>query len=321
MQQSMGPDLTVSPKSITPSGTAVKFAAERTKRDDEVTLRRTILKVCCTLLAASSVWGSWSCTAKAHLKWIAFYGQTADEHALSSYDIVILDPAFQGSVTGIAKTGARVCAYLSLGEVRTSDPLYNQVDRSALFGENNDWPGTFRIDIRYRSWKALVLEKLIPDIYSKGFTGLLLDTLDTPSYLEGLDPDGNRGMGQAAAELVREVRKSFPNLLVFMNRGYALLPSVTDCIDGVVAESLLTTFIPGENGGYGWNQPSEVAHQLSLLSPVMHLHTPLPVLSLDYWDAGDPGTIKEIYARERALGCHPYVATRMLDSIIPEPAG
>ncbi len=157
--------------------------------------------------AASSGWTTWLRRSKAAsescIKWIAFYGQAADEQVLSSYDIVVLDPMFKGSVAAVAKHGARVCAYLSLGEIRTSDSLYNRVSPGALLEENPAWPGTRRIDVRHRAWQDLLLREVIPSIAAKGFTGLLLDTLDTPPFIEQTDPAGKRGMRQAAVDLVQ----------------------------------------------------------------------------------------------------------------------
>jgi hypothetical protein len=51
---------------------------------------------------------------------------------LAAYDLVTLDPAFQGSIPAISKAGAKVCAYLSLGETRRTD-LYAGIDPAALF--------------------------------------------------------------------------------------------------------------------------------------------------------------------------------------------
>ena len=163
----------------------------------------------------------------------------------------------------------------------------------------------------------MILGEIIPAIKADGFSGLLLDTLDTPAYLEELDPSGKRGMRQAAVDLVWEIRKSFPNMLVIMNRGYSLLPNLIGCIDSIVAESLLTTVEECAGAGYNWNGRSSVGRQLSLLS--LALDSRLPILSLDYWDPKDTEIIKVIYLRERQLGHHPYVATRLLDRIIPEP--
>ena len=49
------------------------------------------------------------------LRWVAFYGQTADEDVLATYDLVVLDPMFLGSLERVAGQGSRICGYLSLG--------------------------------------------------------------------------------------------------------------------------------------------------------------------------------------------------------------
>jgi uncharacterized protein (TIGR01370 family) len=285
--------------------------------------RRTILRALVTLAAGSckpSNWLAMKAASAQGVKWLAFYGETADEQELSRYDLVVLDPMFKGSKDMIAHAGARLCGYLSLGEISTTDGRYGQLDPAALLEANPAWPGTRRIDIRDRSWTNLVLDESIPTMVEAGFTGILLDTLDTPPYLERQDPRGNRGMVQAAINLVIAIRRAYPDILLIMNRGYDLLPNVADSLDGLVVESLLTTAKTSEVVSYRWNEQAEITLQLSLLAPALNRRVRLPILSLDYWAPEDASTISQIYSRERQLGHHPYVATRMLDRIIPEPA-
>jgi uncharacterized protein (TIGR01370 family) len=251
------------------------------------------------------------------LRWLAFYGATAEEAILATYDIAVLDPAFQGSISLVGGAGTRVCGYLSLGEIRTSDPFLTYLDPAALLPENPDWPGTRRVDIRHPSWRSLVLDRKIPSLASQGFTGLMFDTLDTPPYLELLDPARYRGMREAAIELVGSIRARWPDMMLIMNRGYALLPDVVEKVDAIVAESLMTS-PDREAGGGAWVESHRLEQQLSLLKPAAQRRPPMPILSLDYWDPDDAGMIAEIYRRERDLGHHPYVATRLLDQIVPE---
>lgn len=251
------------------------------------------------------------------LRWLAFYGMMAAEAVLATYDIVVLDPAFQGSIDQVAAAGARVCGYLSLGEVRTGAPFINELDRAALLSENPDWQGTYRVDVRSLSWHSLVLDRQIPLLSEQGFTGLMFDTLDTPPHLEHQDPSRYAGMREAAITLVNSIRVRWPGMMLIMNRGYALLPDVRDRIDALIAESLMT--LPDRRtGGFAWVDARQLEAQLALLEPAMHRRPPLPILSLDYWDPDDPTTIAEIYRRERGLSHHPYVATRCLDQIVPE---
>ena len=61
------------------------------------------------------------------LRWVAFYGQTADEDVLATYDLVVLDPMFLGSLERVAGQGSRICGYLSLGEARSTDPVFGRI--------------------------------------------------------------------------------------------------------------------------------------------------------------------------------------------------
>ena len=195
--------------------------------------------------------------------------------------------------------------------------MFPLLDRAALVSENPDWPGTYRVDVRHPSWRSLVLDRRIPSLVSQGFSGLMFDTLDTPPYLELLDPDRYHGMRDAAIGLVEAIRARWPEMMLIMNRGYALLPHVVQKIDAVIAESLITS-PDGQTGGFAWVEPKHVELQLTQLNPATRRSPSLPILSLDYWDPSDTGTIAEIYRRERELGHHPYVATRSLDRIVPE---
>jgi polysaccharide biosynthesis protein PelA len=251
------------------------------------------------------------------LRWLAFYGMTAEEGILGGYDIVVLDQGYQGSIRQVVAAGAQVCCYLSLGEIRTADPFVNDLDDAALLSENPDWPGTHRVDVRSLSWRSLILDRRIPSLAAQGFTGLMLDTLDTPPHLERLDPSQYGGMRQAAVNLVESIRGRWPEMMLIMNRGYALLPDVVHQIDALLAESFMTR-PDRQTGGFAWVEPGQIDVHRGLLKPAMQREPPLPILSLDYWDPDDPTTIAEIYRRERDLGHHPYVSTRCLDQIVPE---
>lgn len=278
-------------------------------------LRQTLLRGAAALAAAAAVMAPRAASAR-RMTWVAFYGEYMDEGTLSTYDVVVLDPMFRGSVTAVSERGARVCAYLSLGEIRMSDPFLAKTSPEALLAENPAWPGTRRVDVRNQSWKDLVIGELIPAIRARGFTGLMFDTLDTPPFLEESDPVGNTGMRQAAIDLVLAIRAAHPGMMLLMNRGYALLPSVIGNIDGVIAESLLTSSERTDDGRYKSNEPENVALQISLLAVAKGR---VPIFSLDYWDPSDLDMIRKICESERLLGHHPYVSTRTLDTVVPCP--
>ena len=293
--------------------------------------KRGLSRGCAALLAAGvAAAGIWTTKESAgaarpgmpkgwdnRLKWLAFYGQSADDDALSAYDLVVLDPRFQGDLARIGAGGSRLCAYLSLGEVRRGEESFERLDPACLLEENAAWPGIWRVDVRQTAWRDFVLSDRLPAIRARGFTGLMLDTLDTPPWLEQVDPVANRGMREASIGLVQAIRQACPDMLMVVNRGYATLPDLQPMVDAVLAESLLTS--PDPDGGWRWNLAADVEAQLALLAPARDARPPLPILSLDYWDPADAAGVREIYGRQRALGHRPYVATQLLGDIVPEP--
>ena len=63
------------------------------------------------------------------------------------------------------------------------------LDREVLLPEGiRTGRGRVASTSRHPSWRSLVLDQRIPSLASQGFTGLMFDTLDTPPYLELLDP-------------------------------------------------------------------------------------------------------------------------------------
>jgi uncharacterized protein (TIGR01370 family) len=251
--------------------------------------------------------------------WIVYYGAAAQGPRLSKFDVIVLDPGYSGAIAECAARGGRTFGYLSLGEIsRTHTWFPFPDDRTALLEENPNWPGTYRVDVRQPSWRTAIFADGVERLRKMGFDGLFMDTLDTPPYLEAIDPRRFRGMAAAAVDLVKSIRKRWPDMPIIMNRGYALLPALAADIDAVVAESFLTTW-DAAGGGFKWVAPGLVAEQARLLAPAKNRSPALPVLSLDYWSPEDPATVRDIYRRERALDHSPYVGTVALDRIVEAP--
>lgn len=290
------------------------------RRTSESHSRRDILKAGAGLALAALDPFHVAAAMPAHgeIRWVVFYGMQADEATLAAYDLLVLDAGFDGPIERFTSRGKAVCGYLSLAEIRTSDPLFNSVDPAALLEENPDWRGTRRVDIRHPAWRRFVVEQQIPLLLARGFNGLMLDTLDTPPHLEQIDPVRFKGMRQAAIDLVDSIRSRWPGLILVMNRGYVLLPDLLQSIDAIIAESLVATS-DSRSGGFTWVDKARVDLQLQFLEPAAKRFPRLPILSLDYWNPQDIETIAAIYRAERTFGHHPYVATRLLDRIVPEP--
>lgn len=266
----------------------------------------------------STLW-AFTCLAGAdspgtRAKWAVYYSDQAVPEDFGGYRLLVFDADRHPEIAPLAKTGAIVLGYLSLGEVHRSRAWFPEV--GVLLGENPNWPGSHYVDVRDAQWRNLVMTRLVPAILAQGFHGVFLDTLDDPIELERRDPQGRAGMVEAAVELVKDLRRKFPSMTIMMNRAYALLPSVGESIDIALGESVYGTY-DFQSKVYRRVPEAEYREQVRLLKQARR--PSLRICSLDYWDPGDREGIRKIYRLQRANGFEPYVATVGLDQIVKEP--
>jgi uncharacterized protein (TIGR01370 family) len=187
-----------------------------------------------------------------------------------------------------------------------------------LGAPNPNWPGAYYVDVRDERWLSLLKRDVIPSLLASGFHGIFLDTLDSAEFLERSDPIRCGGMIQAAASLIAEIRGAFPAALIMVNRGYAILPLVPGSFDFLLGESVLSTFT-GHPPSYRLVSDEDHKWQFDRMVEARRLNENLQLFSLDYWDPADQEGLRGIYARQRASGLVPYVATPDLMTIVPEP--
>jgi uncharacterized protein (TIGR01370 family) len=255
----------------------------------------------------------------APIPWVVYYAAELPPNAFYGYDLVVFESERHPPLEPLVDRGKKVIGYLSLGEVNEVRPYFAEVKAENLFrGENENWKGSFFVDVRDPRWTKRVVEDLVPEILRRGFQGIFIDTLDNPGHLERLDPKANAGMVEAAARLIRTLRRNFPRMIIVLNRGYDLLPSVEREIDMVLGESVYTDYDFAQKR-YGKVDEATYRQQVEILQAAARRQTKLRVLTLDYWDPNDPNGIAEIYRVQTANGFSPYVATVELDRLVPRP--
>lgn len=251
-------------------------------------------------------------------RFVIYYADDAELAAFAPYRWVVLDSDFHPPLQPLAAQGCTTFGYLSAGEAERERAHFASIPPDVLLDENPNWPGSFYADVRRPEWRALVLDRLLPELLAKGFQGVFLDTLDNPPFLEARDPQRFAGMTQAAAELVLAMRARHPRLPIMLNRGFELHAAAGSAIDIVLAECLL--------GGYDFvarrYQPVDaegVRWGMERIAELQRDHPRVRVFTLDYWDPADTAGIRWLYATQRRQGFVPYVATIDLHRIIPEP--
>ncbi len=252
--------------------------------------------------------------------WIVYYNDLAPPEAFDSYNPIVFHTIQHPPLEPLLQKKKVVLGYLNAGEADKELNLFLTVQELGLIiKENPNWPGSWMVDIRNPSWSSLLLDNIIPEILAQGFNGLFLDQLDVPLFLEKTDPKKYKGMSAAAVNLVKAIRKKFPDKYLMMNRAYELLPQLGDQIDFELAETLYTSY-NFDKKQYLVRPKSEYEWQLAQLNKARAQFPRLGVFSLDYCDPKDQVTMRIIYAAEREQCIRPYVSTIALNEIFPEPA-
>jgi len=255
---------------------------------------------------------------KSHAPFLVYYGSSTDL-AIGTFALAALDSDLNLESLNRFRRDTTYLGYLSLTEVHSGRPYFAELAAEGLLaGANANWPDARFIDLRHERWRWRVVNDLIPGILQKGFDGVFLDTLDSAEFLQRQDPSHYGGMVEGAAHLVRAIRAAFPDILIMINRGFAVLPRITGHFDMVLGESVRTTFNAGTTH-YSFVSESDYEWQRQQLWAARRRDPNLQLFSLDYWDPDDKENIAKIYTEERANGFIPYVATPDLTRIILPP--
>lgn len=154
---------------------------------------------------------------------------------LKLYDLLILQPELYSTseITEMKKADSIPIAYLSIGEIETTRWWADNVHESWLLGKNEVW-GSYYINPGNPDWTSLLMDLIIPSIIKKGYQGLFLDTID----MIDLYPDVKTQM----IDLITKINEEYPGLILIQNRGFTIFPQTGKIIDGILFESMTTSY-------------------------------------------------------------------------------
>lgn len=269
-----------------------------------------VLALSCGLAAA--------CSPKPR-NWVACYNAQIPIDTLQGFDLVVVDAGYLGDIGVLKARGAKVLAYVSLGEVATHRGHFARARAAGLLiQENPNWKGAWMVDVRKPAWHALIADEVVPPLRARGFDGLFLDTVDSALALEQTRPAAFAGMAQGVVALVGRLRAQHPGLRLMLNGALPLVGRLRGQVDMVAMESTLTTW-DFQTARARWRTDDELRWVRDVVGKARADNPDLQLFSLDYWDLADADGVRRIYARQRALGMVPYVSTIALDRVHAEP--
>ncbi len=230
-----------------------------------------------------------------------YYASNPPKELFLFYDWVVVQP---GAVD-LQKYERRgkTLAYFSLSE-REYD---SKTPKGWILGKNEAWKSHilditdrgYREDLKFRVGKLM-----------KSFDGIFFDTLDS-YHMTDLSDKEKREYEKALASFIRGCKESFPNKLILVNRGFEIYDSISDSVDGVVAESLFS----GLDVKSMKPKPVGKEDRDWLLMQLERVKKDgKPVIVVDYLVPPFKGASK-IAKKIESLGFIPYIADPMLEKI------
>ncbi|MGT2511619.1 bifunctional glycoside hydrolase 114/ polysaccharide deacetylase family protein [Cupriavidus basilensis] len=272
--------------------------------------------------ALLAVIAAWLCPAQAQAQTaapagvrapnIAFhYGSKPPVDALQAFDIAVVEPDSGFDPRTAATPNTQWFSYVSIGEVYPSRPYLKDIPKAWLTGNNDAW-GARVVDQAAEGWPAFYVDKVITPLWQRGFRGFFLDTLD--SYQLVAKTDAERARQEAGmVAVIRAIKARYPDARLIFNRGFEILPQVSQLAYAVAFESLYRGW---DQAGKRYTEVSE-ADRNWLLGQARTIREQyrLPVISIDYCPPADRKCARDTAARIRALDIIPYVADPGLQTV------
>ncbi len=245
--------------------------------------------------------------------WACYYGDKDRTAQLTGFDLLISDPRGQNP-DPLRAGGVKVLVYVSLGEITENSPYYGEAKKLGLLVRHNKNWNSWVVDVRRPEWQALLLNHIIPDALSNGYDGLFFDTLDSPIDMQRRDPDKYKGTERSCVELVKDIRKKYPELLLCQNRGFEIIRRTAPYLDYLLIEGLSSN-MHLSSGVRSDVSDSDREFLIAKAFVAIEKNPKLVVLSLDYSPIDDVDAINRAYDFSRKQGFVPYVSTPDLNEV------
>lgn len=238
-----------------------------------------------------------------------FYAKDLPPELLAHYDRVVIEADHFASAP--RSTRAELFAYVSVGEVHPTRSWRTEIPARLVLGRNGAW-GSDVVDTSSAEWSAFLLDRVIEPLWSRGYRGFFLDTLD--SY-ERFVKDGAEGRARHARRigaLVATLKQRHPDAKIILNRGFDVLPHAPR-VDGFVVESLFSTC----DASGTTCRPVPAAESEALLRRIRDVQAlyHVPITVIDYAPSSDLAARRALAKRIAALGFEPWISMPKLDEL------
>jgi uncharacterized protein (TIGR01370 family) len=242
-----------------------------------------------------------------------FYAADLPVDLLGKFQRVIVeaDNVKPTELQALHQAGAKVLAYVSIGEVAPSRKWYSQVKPEWILGKNRVWDSEV-MDIANPGWQQFVIEQLVAPLAKQGYDGLFMDTLDSFQLLAKTD-EARQQQANALADLLRNIRKEYPQMKLVANRGFDVMPQIAPLLDAVLAESLYASW-DNAHQEFKPATPSDTEWLLQKLKGIQQ-EFGLEIIILDYLPPTQAVEARQLAKKIQEQGFVPWISTAALDGM------
>ena len=270
--------------------------------------------LCLAALACPGA-ASWAGADPLKIKtWACYYGTVFGPRVYGRFDLVVMD-GYRHPPLPARNAHVKTLGYLSVGEVDRDGPFWQKVKNETFLIEENEAWESMIVDVRDPKWQALLLNEAIPQIFSRGFNGLFLDTFDSALYLLEMQTKNEfQGVDKALVSIVKAIKTKFPDKWIAVNRGLPVLPDIAPWIDFIIYEDLYSAYDHQSKTYYKISE-SDRKILMPFIKKGRAANPSLGLLSLDYAGADQPELAQEAICFAKKQGFIPYVSNVELDQI------
>lgn len=242
-----------------------------------------------------------------------FYAPHIPVEILSQYQRVILeaDNVKTVELEQLKASQTELLAYVSIGEVSPTRRWYNDIDKSWILGKNNIWDSEV-MDLANTQWHDFLINQLISPLYEKGYQGIFLDTLDSFN-LVAKDEASKQQQIEGLVQLLTRAKEKHPELRLFANRGFEVMPKIGHLFDAVVAESLFASWDNVKKRYHAVNE-SDTTWLLGQLNKLKK-EFDLDIIIIDYVAPVNQEKAKVVAKKIQQQGFVPWVTTPALNGL------
>ncbi len=254
-------------------------------------------------------------------RYVVYYGDARQPSLMRGTDWAIVSDTYPLPPSDIAPSLRPLyLAYLSVGEVDRDGPIARILARTpdggrGVYLSQNAFWNSHVADIRNPVFRKALFERVERDL-RKGFSGLFLDTLDSPLDYEERHPRKGAGLRSALVSFVETLHATYPHLVIVGNRGFPILPALAPSLSGVLFEDFCTRYSERRRR-YVRVDPREREALLEVIRRAKAKNPDLRLLALDYDDPDHPGLSRGCGRLARSEGFSHYVSDWQLLRTVP----